>query len=107
MTRLKQYMIKPTPTRQINASCSSQSASPSVPSVSPRLPTGLGGRPTLLYQETEEEEAQGMVDVKKLSKQRESAAAQMQTATTSIKVIANLADVRQRPTGRPKYSSCI
>jgi hypothetical protein len=47
-----------------------------------------------------------MEEVKKLSKQSESAADQAQMYKTSSDVCANLADVRHRPNGRPKYSSC-
>lgn len=44
--------------------------------------------------------------VKKLSKQSESAADHAQIDNTSSSVWANFAEVRQRPSGRPKYSSC-
>ena len=66
----------------------------------------LGGRGSLSYHETEDAEAQGMSEVKKLSKESESAADHAQMNTTSMRVDASLADVRQRPRGRPKYSSC-
>jgi hypothetical protein len=59
-----------------------------------------------LYHEMADALEHGMGDVKKLSKQRDSAADQAQMKNTSSKVLANLADVRQRPSGRPKYSSC-
>jgi len=52
-----------------------------------------------------EEEAQGIREVKKLSKQSDNAADHAQMKRTSDSVCANLADVRQRPKGRPKYSS--
>jgi hypothetical protein len=58
-----------------------------------------------LYQEMEESEAQGMYDVKKLSKQRDNAADQAQINKTSKRVWASLWDVRHSPSGRPKYSS--
>ena len=50
-------------------------------------------------------DAQGTKEVKKLSKHRDSAADQAQMNRTSDKVWANLADVRHKPKGRPKYSS--
>lgn len=59
----------------------------------------------MLYHEIADGFAHGMGDVKKLSKQSESAADHEQMDSTSSKVYANLADVRQRPSGRPKYSS--
>jgi hypothetical protein len=46
-----------------------------------------------------------MRDVKKLSKQRERAADHAQMNRTSDRVCASLAEVRQSPKGRPKYSS--
>ena len=50
-------------------------------------------------------DAQGTREVKKLSKHRDSAADQAQMSRTSDNVCANLAEVRHRPKGRPKYSS--
>ena len=52
-------------------------------------------------------DAQGMTDVKKLSKESASAADQAQIKTTSTSVCASLPEVRQRPRGRPKYSSYV
>ena len=46
-----------------------------------------------------------MTEVKKLSKQRERAADQRQMKTVSERVRNSLRDVRQRPSGLPKYSS--
>lgn len=63
------------------------------------------GRGSWLYQNVEAREAQGMDDVKKLSKQSARAADQAQMKTTSNNVCASLAEVRQSPSGRPKYSS--
>lgn len=51
-------------------------------------------------------DAQGIREVKKLSKQRENAADHAQMKQTSRRVCASLADVRHNPMGRPKYSSC-
>lgn len=50
-------------------------------------------------------EAHGIREVKKLSKHSDSAADHAQMKRTSDRVCASLADVRQRPNGRPKYSS--
>ena len=50
-------------------------------------------------------DAQGIVEVKKLSKHRDNAADQAQMNKTSDNVCANLAEVRHKPKGRPKYSS--
>jgi hypothetical protein len=60
----------------------------------------------LLYQDIVDAEAHGIIDVKKLSKQRDSAADHAQMKKTSKRVCASLAEVRHRPSGRPKYSSC-
>lgn len=59
-----------------------------------------------LYHDVAAGDAHGMMEVKKLSNERASAADQAQMKTTSTSVCASLADVRQRPRGRPKYSSC-
>lgn len=48
-----------------------------------------------------------MGEVKKLSKQSESAADHAQMDNTSSSVCASFAEVRQRPSGRPKYSRYI
>ena len=61
----------------------------------------------LLYHAIELCDAQGTIEVKKLSKQSESAADQAQMKSTSSSVCASLPDVRQRPSGLPKYSSCM
>ena len=103
MTRLKQYMMSPTPVRQISASWKSHSSSPSP--VDPLTPGSVGFRGRLLYQETADGAAQGMTEVKKLSKVSASAADHAQINTTSTRVWASLADVRQSPKGRPKYST--
>ena len=50
-------------------------------------------------------DAQGIDEVKKLSKESASAADHAQMKMTSMSVWASLPDVRQRPRGRPKYSS--
>ena len=63
----------------------------------------LGGRGSLLYQEVLDGDAQGIREVKKLSKHRDSAADQSQMNRTSDKVCANLAEVRHKPKGRPEY----
>ena len=68
---------------------------------------GGPGRGSELYHETAEGEAQGIMDVKKLSKESASAADHAQINTTSTKVWASFPDVRQRPRGRPKYSTCV
>jgi len=52
-------------------------------------------------------DAQGIREVKKLSKQRENAADHAQMKQTSRRVCASLADVRHNPMGRPKYSRYI
>jgi len=46
-----------------------------------------------------------MRDVKKLSKQSDSDADHAQMKRTSESVCASLAEVRHRPSGRPKYSN--
>lgn len=51
-------------------------------------------------------DAQGTSEVKKLSKHRERAADQAQIKRTSDSVCASFPDVRHKPRGRPKYSSC-
>ena len=66
----------------------------------------LGGRGSRLYQDVLDGDAQGTKEVKKLSKHKDSAADQTQMSRTSDNVCANLAEDRQRPKGRPKYSSC-
>ena len=58
-----------------------------------------------LYHEVADSGAQPRTEVKKLSKQRERAADQAQIKKVSERVWKSLADVRQRPSGRPKYSS--
>lgn len=65
-----------------------------------------GPRGISLYQEILDAEVQGTTDVKKLSKHRESAADHAQMNSTSKRVWASFAEVRQSPKGRPKYSSC-
>ena len=65
----------------------------------------LGGRGSSLYHDRLVADAQGMREVKKLSKQRENAADQAHMKKTSDKVCINLPEVRHRPSGRPKYSS--
>lgn len=59
-----------------------------------------------MYHLVDEGEAHGTSDVKKLSKERESAADQRQMKSTSDKVCVSFPDVVHKPTGRPKYSSC-
>ena len=103
MTRLMQYMMSPTPTRMISVSWSSHSRSPALPS---KFGSGEAGRGSSLYQSEEDADAQGIREVKKLSKQRESAPDHAQMNTTSVSVWKSLPDVRQSPSGRPKYSSC-
>ncbi len=105
MTRLKQYMMRPTPTKQMRAICSLQRVPPKP--VEPFRP-GMSacGRDMLLYHDIVEGAAQGMMEVKKLSKDRPKAADHAHINTTSTSVCASLAEVRQRPSGRPKYSSC-
>ena len=46
-------------------------------------------------------------EVKKLSKERESAEAQRQMKKVSERVWRSFEEVRQRPSGRPKYSSYV
>lgn len=65
----------------------------------------LGGRGNSLYQDVLDWDAQGTKEVKKLSKHRDSAADQAQMSKTSDNMCANLAEVRHKPKGRPKYSS--
>lgn len=104
MTRLKQYMIRPTPTKQMRAICSLQRVPPTP--VEPFNPGIFAcGRDMLLYHDMVDGAAQGMMEVKKLSKDNPKAADQAHMNTTSTSVCANLPDVRQRPSGRPKYSS--
>ena len=104
MKRLKQYISRPTPTRQMSATWSSQSVSPTPPS-SPLTPWGSAGRGSVLYHDMLDAEAQGIGEVKKLSKESANAAAHVQMNTTSKSVYASFQDVCQRPSGRPKYSS--
>ena len=59
-----------------------------------------------LYHEVLADDAQGMMEVKKLSKESARAADHAQMNTTSTRVWASLPEVRQRPSGLPKYSSC-
>lgn len=101
MIRLMQYMAKPTPTRQMSESWSSQILSPTLPSKVGKL---LGGRGRLLYHAICCGDAHGIKDVKKLSNESESAADQAHMNRTSESVCASFPDVRQRPRGRPKYS---
>lgn len=98
-------MIKPTPTRQMSAIWLSQSLPP-MP-VEPLIPgmSGGGGRGSWLYHEMLDADAQGIGEVKKLSKESASAADHAQMKTTSTSVCASLPEVRHRPSGRPKYSS--
>lgn len=62
-------------------------------------------RGSSLYHEMLEGDAQGIWDVKKLSKESARAADQAHINTTSIRVWASLPEVRHSPSGRPKYSS--
>ena len=64
-----------------------------------------GGLDSWLYHDVADGGAQGINDVKKLSKAIESAADQRQMKRTSTKVYASFADVRHNPRGRPRYSS--
>lgn len=57
MIRFEQYMVRPTPTRQIRASCSSQISSPTDD-------WRPGGRGIELYHEVAEADAQGISEVK-------------------------------------------
>lgn len=59
-----------------------------------------------LYQDVSSLSVQGIREVRKLSKQRASAADQAQMNTTSESVCASFPEVRQTPRGGPKYSSC-
>ena len=104
MKRLKQYIIRPTPTKQIRATWSSHNVSPTPPS-KPVTPFGRDGRGSWLYHEISEADAQGIREVKKLSKQRARADDHAQMKTTSKSVYASFHEVCQRPSGRPKYSS--
>lgn len=72
----------------------------------PNWPVSLGraARGSSLYHEMLESEAQGINDVKKLSKVSASAADHAQMKTTSMSVYASLLEVCHSPTGRPKYS---
>lgn len=96
-------MTSPTPTRQINASWQSHSVSPTLPSSALRG-EGLGFG-IWLYQAMLAGDAQGMREVKKLSKQRDKAADHAQIKHTSRRVWASFPEVRHKPRGRPKYSS--
>lgn len=58
-----------------------------------------------MYHEVSDGGAHPRTEVKKLSKQRESEADQAQIKKVSERVWKSLAEVRQRPRGRPKYSS--
>ena len=69
------------------------------------MPSGSAGRGIELYHEMLEAEAQGIEEVKKLSKDSANAADQVQMNTTSKRVYASFQDVCQSPNGRPKYSS--
>lgn len=102
--RLKQYIMRPTPTKQMSATWSSHNVSPTPPS-KPFTLFGRVGRGSWLYHEMSEADAQGIGDVKKLSKQRASADDHAQMKTTSKSVYASFQEVCQRPRGRPKYSS--
>lgn len=104
MTRLMQYIMSPMPTRIMRDSWSSQIWSPVLPSKEGML---LGGRGSSLYHDIRLHDTHGIIEVKKLSKDRESAADQAQMNKTSERVWTSLADVRQRPRGRPRYSSCV
>jgi hypothetical protein len=103
-TRLVQYMISPMPTTTMSTTWSSHSRSRVAPSIA--FGTSLSGRGSSLYHAIARAAAHGSGEVKKLSKQRLSAADQAQMKRTSKSVCASLCDVRQSPSGRPKYSSC-
>jgi hypothetical protein len=60
----------------------------------------------VLYHDIVDADAHGIIEVKKLSKQSDSAADHAQMKKTSERVCASLAEVRHKPSGRPKYSSC-
>ena len=85
MTRLKQYMMRPTPTKQMRAICSSHSVPP-IPVTPLRPGMSMFGRLMLLYHDILEGAAQGMMDVKKLSKESPRAADQAHMNTTSTSV---------------------
>lgn len=74
--------------------------------VEPFRPGRDRGLPSSLYHEMAETEAQGIIEVKKLSNESASAADHAQINITSTRVWASLADVRHKPKGRPKYSTC-
>lgn len=57
MMRFEQYIVKPTPTRQMSATCSSQISSP-------MGELRLGGRGIELYHDMSDADAQGMEEVK-------------------------------------------
>lgn len=101
ITKLLQYIRRPTPTRHIKASWLSQRISPTLPSNVGRF---LAGRGSSLYQEVADGEAHGTREVKKLSKHRERAADQAHIKSTSNSVCASFPEVRHKPRGRPKYS---
>jgi hypothetical protein len=104
MIRFMQYMSRPMPTRMMSVTWSSHSRS--LNAVERPGGSMFVGRGSSLYHETADGLAQRRTDVKKLSKQSESAAAHAQMNMTSKSVCASLCDVRQSPSGRPKYSSC-
>ena len=85
MKRLKQYIRRPTPTKQMRATWSSHNVSPTPPS-NPLTPLGRAGRGSWLYHEMLEEEAQGIKEVKKLSNDSASAEDHAQIKTTSKSV---------------------
>jgi hypothetical protein len=104
MTRFMQYMSRPMPTRTMRKTWSLhrwwRTASGGT-----REGSSVG-RGSSLYHAIARSDAHGSGDVKKLSKHSESAAAHAQIRPTSKSVCASLCDVRQSPSGRPKYSSC-
>ena len=85
MKRLKQYIKRPTPTKQMRATWSSHSVSPTPPS-KPLTPLGRLGRGSWLYQEMLEGDAQGIKEVKKPSNESASAEDHAQIKTTSNRV---------------------
>ena len=105
MKRFTQYINKPTPTKQMSATWSWHNVLPT-PFSNPVTEDGRVGRGSwLLYHWMLDEDAQGMREVKKLSKESARAADHVQMNTTSKRVYASFHEVCQRPSGRPKYSS--
>ncbi len=79
--RLKQYVRRPKATRQISATWSPHISCPT------DVSSGSGGGwGSLLYHDMLDGDAQGMSDVKKLSKQRERAADHAQIKSVSERV---------------------